>query len=107
MCKDLVLAYHDLHLPYVLHTDASNKAIGAVLSQVLDGEEKVIMHGSKNILRVTMMMVYNNKRTFFYNSFVTVKFFYYLLNQEFTLRTDHLSLRWLDSFHDKETDMLA
>ncbi len=36
-----------------------------------------------------------------------VKFSYYLLNQEFTLRTDHASLRWLDSFHDKATDILA
>ncbi len=38
---------------------------------------------------------------------VTVKFSYYLLNQEFTLHTDHLSLRWLDSFHDKATDLLS
>ncbi len=39
--------------------------------------------------------------------FVTVKFSYYLLNQEFTLRTDHSSLRWLDSFHDNTADVLA
>ncbi len=39
--------------------------------------------------------------------FVTVKFPYYLLNQEFTLCTDHSSLRWQESFHDKATDVLA
>ncbi len=39
--------------------------------------------------------------------FVMMKFSYYLLNQEFTLRTDHSSLRWLDLFHDKATDVLA
>ncbi len=39
--------------------------------------------------------------------FLTVKFSYYLLNQEFTLCTDHSSLRWLDSFHDKATDGFA
>ncbi len=39
--------------------------------------------------------------------FERVKFSYYLLNQEFTLCTDHSSLRWLDSFHDKATDVLA
>ncbi len=33
--------------PYVVDTDASNLAIGAVLSQVQDSEEKVIMYGSK------------------------------------------------------------
>ncbi len=39
--------------------------------------------------------------------FVTVKFSYYLLNQEFTFCTDHSLLRWLDSFQDKATDVLA
>ncbi len=34
-----------------------------------------------------------------------MKFSYYFLNQEFTLCTDHSSLRWLDSFHDKATDV--
>ncbi len=39
--------------------------------------------------------------------FVTVKFSYYLLNQEFTLHTDNSLLRWLDSFQDKATDVLV
>ncbi len=52
-------------------------------------------------------MVFDKKRTFRYNSFVMVKFTYYLLNQEFTLHKDYSSLRWLDSFHDKATDVLA
>ncbi len=47
LCKAPVLAYPDPEVPYVLDTDASNLAIGAVLSQVQDGEEKVIMYGSK------------------------------------------------------------
>ncbi len=34
-------------------------------------------------------------------------FSYYLLNKEFTLRTDHSSLRWLDSFPDKANNVLA
>ncbi len=39
--------------------------------------------------------------------FVMVKVSYYLLNQEVTLCTDHSLLRWLDSFLDKATDVLA
>ncbi len=47
LCKAPVLAYPDPDLPYVVNTDASNLAISAVLSQVKDGEEKVIMYDSK------------------------------------------------------------
>ncbi len=47
LCKALVLAYPDRDVPYVVDTDASNLVIGALLSQVQDGEEKVIMYGSK------------------------------------------------------------
>ncbi len=47
LCKAPVLAYPNPDLAYVVDTDASNLAIGAVLSQVEDGEEKVIMYGSK------------------------------------------------------------
>ncbi len=47
LVKASVLAYPDPDLPYVVDTDASNLAIGIVLSQVQDGEEKVIMYCSK------------------------------------------------------------
>ncbi len=45
--KALVLAYPNPNIPYIMDADATNLAIGAVLSQVQDGEEKVIMYGSK------------------------------------------------------------
>ncbi len=47
LCKAPVLAYPDPDIPYVLCTEASNLTIGAVLSQVQNGVEKVIMYGSK------------------------------------------------------------
>ncbi len=64
-----MLAYPDLDEPYIIDMDASNLAISAVLSQVKNSEEKVIMYGSKAFFRVTMMLVYNEERTFCYNSF--------------------------------------
>ncbi len=39
--------------------------------------------------------------------FMTTQFSFYLQGREFTLRTDHSSLRWLKSFHDKASDVLA
>ncbi len=47
LCKAPVLAYPNPDVPYIMDTDASNLAIGAVLSQLQDIEEKVIMYSSK------------------------------------------------------------
>ncbi len=107
LCKAPVLAYPDPDLPYVVDTDASNLAISAVLSQVQDGEEKVIMYGSKPFSGSQRRWCMTRREHFAIIHFVTGKFSYYLLNQEFALRTDHSSLRWLDLFHDKATDVLA
>ncbi len=48
LCKAPLLAYLNPDLTYVMDTNANNLAIGAVLSQVQDGEEKEIMYGSKS-----------------------------------------------------------
>ena len=41
-----ILAHPDFSKPFVLDTDASNFAMGAVLSQVHDGKERVIAYAS-------------------------------------------------------------
>ncbi len=68
---------------------------------------KVIMYGSKAFSVSQRQWCMTRRELFAIIHFVTVKFSYYLLNLEFTLHTDHSSLRWLDSFHDKVTDVLA
>ncbi len=103
LCKAPELAYPNPELPYVVDTDASNLAIGAVLSQVQDGEEKRIMHGSKAFSGSQRRWCTTRRELFALIHFVMVKYSYYLLNQEFTLHTDHSSLR----SHDKATDVLA
>ena len=42
-----VLTYPDPTKPYILDTDASNEAAGAVLSQEIDGQEHVVAYFSK------------------------------------------------------------
>ncbi len=89
LCKALVLAYPNPDLLYVVDTDASNLAIGAVLSQVQDCEEKVIMYGSKAFSESQRQWCMTRRELFAIIYFVTLKFSYYLLNQQFTLCTDH------------------
>ena len=42
LTKAPILAHPDLSRPFILDTDTSNNAIGAVLSQEIDGKERVI-----------------------------------------------------------------
>ncbi|KAL6491090.1 hypothetical protein MHYP_G00014350 [Metynnis hypsauchen] len=44
-----VLAYPDFNLPFILHTDASNKGLGAVLYQQQQDRLRVIAYGSRTL----------------------------------------------------------
>ena len=44
-----IMAYPDFNEPFCLHTDASQDGLGAVLTQVIDGQNKVIGYGSRTL----------------------------------------------------------
>ncbi|RXN31420.1 Retrovirus-related Pol poly from transposon [Labeo rohita] len=44
-----VLAYPDFNLPFTLHTDASERGLGAILYQRQDGKLRVIGYGSRTL----------------------------------------------------------
>lgn len=98
LMKGPVLSYPDPKGgEFVLDTDASNRAIGAVLSQMQDGEEKVIGYFSHALGKAeTNYCVTRNELLAIVEA---VKHFHcYLYGRKFRRRTDHGSLRWLLNF---------
>ena len=87
--------------PFLLDSDASNVGVGAVLSQVQDGEEKVICYFSKCLSRSKRQ--YCTTRKELLAVVMAVKHFHhYLIGQSFTVKTDHGSLQWLMRFKNCE-----
>lgn len=44
-----ILAYQDNQSEFILDTDASNSGIGAVLSQIQNGEERVVAYATRTL----------------------------------------------------------
>ena len=89
-----VLAYPMFQLPFILDTDASNIACGAVLSQVQDGQERVVAYWSKMLSKEERNYCTTRKELLSVVKAVC-HFRNYLYGREFTVRTDHASLTWL------------
>ena len=89
-----VLAYPDMNLEYLLDTDASLDGVGAVLSQVQGGQERVIAFYSKT-LSTPERNYCVTRRELLAIVMATKHFRPYLYGKKFHLRTDHASLQWL------------
>lgn len=96
-----ILAYPTRNDKFILDTDASNFGVGAVLSQIQDGEEKVIAYGSKTLSRSQRGYCTTYRELLAVVTFVK-QFRYYLSGRHFLLRTDHSSLIWLKNFKEPE-----
>ena len=90
---------------FVLDTDASLFAIGGVLSQIQNEEEVVIAYASHS-LRISQRRYCTTRREMLAVVVMCTQFRAYLRGSQFTLRTDHSSLRWLQKF-ENEDGMLA
>jgi len=95
------LAFPHPNIPCILDSDASDVAIGAVLSQVIEGVERSIAFYSK-ILSSTQRNYCPTKRELLAVVAALQHFRHYLLGNHVTLRTDHHSLRWLNTFKRPE-----
>ena len=86
---------------FILDTDASDDGIGAVLSQVVQGEERVVAYFSRTITKAERRYCVTRKELLAVVAAVR-RFHYFLFGQKFVVRTDHNALRWLLTFKDPE-----
>ena len=90
---------------FVLDTNASLFAIGGVLNQIQNEEEVVIAYASRS-LRISQCRYCTTRREMLAAVVMCTHFQSYLRGSQFTLQTDHSSLRWLQKFKN-EDGMLA
>jgi hypothetical protein len=88
-----VLGYADPCKPYKLHTDASQTAVGAVLSQE-DGGDKVIYYLSHKLTQAQQKWP-TIEREMYAIIYAISKLRHFLLDASFTIYTDHKPLKHL------------
>jgi hypothetical protein len=89
-----ILAYPRNEDSFILDTDASNTCMGAVLSQIQDGKEKVIAYYSKAFSRTERKYCVTRRELLAVVASIK-HFHHYLYGRHFLLRSDHGALRWL------------
>ena len=91
------LAYPKADGRFILDTDASDTAVGAALSQIQDGKERVIAFGS-NVLTPEQRRYCTTRKELLAIIKFTRQYRHYLCGARFAVRTDHGSLVWLMRF---------
>ncbi|GFW16114.1 retrovirus-related Pol polyprotein from transposon 17.6 [Trichonephila clavipes] len=96
-----ILAYTKIGKQFILDTDASHESIGAILSQEIAGQERVIAYFSKCLSKPERNYCVTRKELLAIVKDVE-HFHPYLYGRRFLLRTDHASLTWLLNFKNSE-----
>ena len=92
-----ILAFPSLQKPFILYTDASQFAMGAVLVQEHDRLERAICYASIALSKSQSKYSATRCELLAILTF-TRHFRHYLLGRKFTFVTDHRALQWLHSF---------
>ena len=103
LCSSPILYSPDLGKEFVLQTDASDRGVGAVLSQRMsDGEEHPIAYYSRKLLPREERYSTVEKECLAVKLGIQA-FRVYLLGRPFKIQTDHRSLVWLDRLKESNT----
>jgi len=94
-----LLIYPDFPQPFIVACDASTKGLGAVLSQLRDGEERPIAYCSRHLNSAESRYSVTELELLAF-LFATKQFICYIYGRKFTVYTDHRALKWLLNLHD-------
>lgn len=96
-----LLEHPDWDLPFEIHCDASNYALGVVLCQIIDGRERVIGYYSR-VLRDSEKNYDVTQKECLAVVWAVKKLRPYLYGREFVIKTDHAALKWLLNLPPKD-----
>ena len=96
-----ILSYPIPEGDFVLDTDASGDGIGAVLSQMQEGEERVLAYASRKLSKPERNYCVTRRELL--AVVVYLKYFkQYVYGRKVIVRTDHGALRWILNFKNPE-----
>ena len=94
-----VMGYPKPDCQFILDTDASDISMGAALSQLQDGKERVIAYASCTLLKSQRNYCVTDRELLAVVHCIE-HYKHYLLDKEFLVRTDHQALKWLFSLKE-------
>ena len=104
LCSSHILCYPTIRQNFVLDTYASGVGIGAVLSKVEDGKERVVAYYSRALNKAERNYCINKKELLAVVE-VVKHFHHYIYDVDTVVRTAHGALTWLMRFKNIEGQM--
>ena len=99
LCGETVLYAPNFDLPFSLQTDASDRGLGAVLTQQVEGADRPVLYLSRKLSEREGRYSTVEKECLAIRWAVGA-LRYYLLGRSFTLYSDHAPLQWLHRMKD-------
>lgn len=100
-----ILEFPDFSKKFILTTDASDYAMGSVISQIINGQEKPVAYASKtfNSAEQNYSTIEKELKSIIWS---IDNFKPYLFGRKFTIRTDHKPLTWLFSMKNANQKLM-
>ncbi|KAL4127046.1 hypothetical protein QTP88_011244 [Uroleucon formosanum] len=105
LCNEPLLQYPDFEKPFIITCDASNYAVGCVLSQGVIPADLPIAYASRTLNKAEINYSTTEKELVAI-MFGVKQFRPYVYGQKFTIITDHKPLTWLFSVKDPGSRLL-